>query len=356
MATQTALVAAGTGQYRLDTSFPVPKPGPGLLLCRVKAVGLNPADWKMVDFSPNPGSIGGNELAGEVIELGEGVTKFRKGDRILAVMFGLNPVDLTTGAFCQYGLATADLACRIPEHMSYEEAAALGVGISTATLVLYQMLKLPIPSFPSPAPPSGSGKGTYVLVSGGATATGTIAIQFLRASGLLPIATCSPSSREMVLSLGAVETFDYHSPTCGMEIRNFTGNSLAHVVDCVTQAESMKLCYEAVGPAGGRYIALDPFPTRIQYTRREIEADWPVGYTLFGNPVKLSGAYGRRATPEDREFGKGMFVLAEEMLREGMLKPHPIEVREGGLEGVVKGIEDLRKGRVRAVKLVYPVA
>ena len=106
-------------------------------------------------------------------------------------------------------------------------------------------------------------------------------ILFFSSSGLTPIATCSPENRDMLLALGAVETFDYHNASCGMEIRNYTQNTLAHVIDCVTQAESMKLSYEAIGPQGGRYIALDPFPTRIQYTRRFVNV------TLTGGKRKV---------------------------------------------------------------------
>lgn len=159
----------------------------------------------------------------------------------------------------------------------------------------------------------------------------------------------------MLLALGAAETFDYHNPSCGMEIRNYTQNTLAYVLDCVTQAESMKLSYEAIGPQGGRYLALDPFPTRIQYTRREVLAEWIMGPTMFGEAVKLAGNYGRPARPQDRLFTTEFFARVEKMLAAGALRPHRIELRTGGLPAVTQGIEDLRMGRVRARKLVYPM-
>ncbi len=164
----------------------------------------------------------------------------------------------------------------------------------------------------------------------------------------------------MLLGLGAVATFDYHAATCAMEIRNYTDNALAHVLDCVTQAESMKLCYEAIGtslPQGGRYVALDPFPTRIQYTRRDVRASWIMGLSLFGEPVRLAGVYGRPARPQDRAFTARLFGehLLADLLAQGQLKPHPVELRSGGLAGVAEGIEDLRMGKVRARKLVYTV-
>lgn len=159
----------------------------------------------------------------------------------------------------------------------------------------------------------------------------------------------------MLKDLGAIATFDYRSPTCGMEIRNFTNNELTRVFDCVTEAETMRMCYEAIGTRGGSYVALDPVATHVQYTRRDVVADWVMGYSLFGNPVNLQGPCGRPAMAGDRQFAKIWFTIAEDLIREERLKPHPIEIRPGGLTSIADGIEHLRKGQVMARKLVYPL-
>lgn len=172
---------------------------------------------------------------------------------------------------------------------------------------------------------------------------------------MIPIATCSPKSRDFVLSLGARETFDYNSPTCGMEIRNYTKNQLQHALDCVTQDRSMKMCYEAIGHDGGKYVALEPFSVHTQYTRRDVQAEWQNTWSLFGSPVKLAGVYGRPGRAEDRRFASVLFPMAERLIRDGLIKPHPIEIRSGGLEAVVTGIEDLKKGDARGRKLVYKI-
>ncbi|KAJ0124335.1 uncharacterized protein J7T55_005673 [Diaporthe amygdali] len=339
MTTQVALVAGGDGSYQISTEVEVPKPRPGTMLCKVRAVALNPADWKMIDFSASEGAIGGNDFAGEVIEVGQGVERFSKGDRIFGMMFGLNPSDKLSGAFCCYALATEDLSCKIPQSMTFDKASTLGVPVGTAGSALYQALGLPMPGSVGCL-----NSQLYVLVSGGASATGTIAIQLLKAS------------KDFVLSLGAAETFDYNSSTCGMEIRNYTKNNLKHVLDCVTKDDSMKMCYEAIGSDGGKYVALEPFSTRIQYTRREVQAEWQNTWSLFGGPVKLSGVYGRPGHKHDRKFASVMFPMAERLIIDGQLKPHPVEVRVGGLESIMDGIEILRSGEVKGRKLVYQVA
>lgn len=158
-----------------------------------------------------------------------------------------------------------------------------------------------------------------------------------------------------MLSLGAEETFDYNSPTCGMEIRNYTKNNLRHVLDCVTQDQSMRMCYEAIGSDGGKYVALEPFSTRTQYTRRDVQAEWQNTWSLFGSPVRLSGVYGRPGRIEDRKIASVLFSMAERLIWDGLIKPHPIEVRMGGLEGVLTGIRDLKSNSVKGRKLVYTI-
>lgn len=157
----------------------------------------------------------------------------------------------------------------------------------------------------------------------------------------------------MVKALGAEEAFDYHSATCSSDIRSYTKNTLAHALDCITESSTTKICYEAIGTAGGKYVALDPYSTVIKYTRRNVKAEWVMAFSLFGKPVRLAGVYGRPARPKDREFCKLWFPMAEKMIKEGKLKPHRIEVKKGGLMGVLAGIDEVRTGSVRGRKLVY---
>ncbi|KAK1975927.1 chaperonin 10-like protein [Colletotrichum cereale] len=359
-----AVIGGNPGQYRLVDGLDTPRPGPGTMLCRVHAVALNPADAKMADFAMTPGAIGGADFAGTVVEVGDGVTRFRAGDRVFALAFGLNPANSAMGAFAEYSLATEHLTCKIAEGMSFEESCSMGVAVATAGMALFHELRLPLP-LPLPAPtPGGSTRGAEervgfstfpVLVSGGATCTGTMAIQFLKCAGLTPIVTCSPSNFALCRSYGAAACFDYNLPGCGDSIRMYTDDKLAHVLDCVTDSTTMKMCYKAIGPAGGTYVALETFPTTVQYTRRDVRASWILGSSLFGHAVEFSGAYGRPASRAHRDFAARLFPLVEGLLDAGLIKNHPIDVRGGGLGALAGGIEELRKGKVRAKKLVFPL-
>ncbi|KUI64260.1 Enoyl reductase LovC [Cytospora mali] len=343
------LVGSSAGQFEIVDNVDIPTTlAPDMMLCKVAAIALNPADAKISDFSPAPGSIVGFDFAGEVVRVGSGVKRFELGDRVFCVAWGQNPADKTMGCFSEYALAKEDHSCKIPNWMSFEQASTFGVAVATVGCSISCYLDLPLPDTPLTET-----KSCVVLVSGGATATGVVATQFLHLAGLSPIVTCSPPNTALLKSLGAVETFDYHSPACGMEINHYTKGNLAHVLDCISTAETMSMCYEAIGTSGGRYVALDPISTHVKYSRRDVLADWIVAVTVFGAPVKFGGVYGRPVMPRHRALASRLFVMVERLVEQGLLKAPPFKVRSGGLEAVATGIDDVRKGRVKGGKLVY---
>ncbi|KAJ4293294.1 hypothetical protein N0V90_008576 [Kalmusia sp. IMI 367209] len=342
-----ALVGADSSGYRLDDNVDIPIPQRGSLLVHVHAVALNPRDAKIVDFAKTPGSLGGCDFAGIVAKVGEGVTRFKEGDRVLAVTFGSDPWDKTKGAFAEYALAEEDISCHIPEVFSFTQACSIGLSMATAGLALFQApgLELDIQA----------GTGETVLVSGGATATGTMATQLLKMAGYTPIVTCSPSNNALCESYGASACFDYHSPACGADIRGHTDSKLRYVLDCVTDAATMKMCYTAIGASGGSYIALENLTTTVKYTRRDVRADWFLADAIMGDGVHMTGTYGRPPSPEHRVFGKRLFEMAEGWLGEGRVRTHPLEKLDGGLAKLPDVLDDMKAGKVHAKKLVVPL-
>jgi aspyridone synthetase trans-acting enoyl reductase len=342
--TQKALKITAPGQFTVLDTAPVPQPEADEVLIQVAAVALNPFDAKSADLSPTVGATAGCDYAGTVIAIGSDASKhITVGDRVCGCVFGNNPDRTENGAFAEIVAAPTDLVLKIPEGVSFEQAATLGVGLSTAGMALYNSFRLPMPI-------SSDGDGRCVLVNGGATATGTLAIQLLRLSGCSPVVTCSPQSFAMVRQLGAVATFDYRSPTCGSDIRDATGDNLQFALDCVTSTASMKLCYEALSSKGGRYLSLDPFPLRA-HNRRSVKPETIVCLTQFGKA--MSKPYKRPARPQDREFARGWLERAEKLLAEGRIQPHPHQEMPGGLEGLGDGISLVRQGKVAGCKLVY---
>lgn len=179
---------------------------------------------------------------------------------------------------------------------------------------------------------------------------------FCYSAGYNAIVTCSPASYELCTSFGATACFDYHSTTCGADIRSHTDNTLAYVLDCVTDANTMSLCYEAIGAQGGSYIALEPTANTVKYKRRDVRADWIMANTLSGNACNLSGVYGRPRTPRHRQFGATLYKQVERWLQDGKIRSHPIEIYNGGLANVPYALQDLQAGgTVKGKKLVVPL-
>ncbi len=114
----------------------------------------------------------------------------------------------------------------------------------------------------------------------------------------------------------------------------------------------MKICYGAIGRAGGRYTAVEPFPMRHK-TRKAIQDDWILALTIYGKKVKLDGVFARDARPEDYEFGKTFFPQVEKLLQAGSLRSHPLKIGTGGFDGVLEGVKVIRHKAMSGQKMVY---
>jgi aspyridone synthetase trans-acting enoyl reductase len=360
----TALVA--TGPVTLAPKrVPLPVLKSNQVLIKTHSVALNPSDHKLLSQSTTIGAISGSDFAGTVVKLGgseEECAGLKIGDKVFGVVFGANPGNPKNGAFAGYLAATAPLCLRVPDGMRLEKACSLGMGIMTVGLV-FRALGLRMELDPALKPTntesngyyyqnSAKGQGEHVLVHGGATATGTLAIQILRLAGYQPIATCSASNFDLVKSRGAIAAFDYNDPFAKDAIKRYTSNNLSYVLDCIGNASTMTLCYSALSDKGGSYVALEQYPRRLTIRRRNVKHDWVLGWSLFGEEVKLAGAYARDANPEDLRFGGEWMAKVQPLLDSGVIECHPLEVMRGGLGAVTMGLDNLREGRVRGKKVV----
>lgn len=124
----------------------------------------------------SPNATVGCDYAGTVVSIGPDVTKpFKKGDRVAGMCHGVNALQAEDGAFGEYCRAKGDVQIKIPDGVSDEEAATLGVGVATVGQGLYQSLGLPMPDEAKKG-----GEKEAVLVYGGSTSTGMFAIQYAK--------------------------------------------------------------------------------------------------------------------------------------------------------------------------------
>ncbi|KAF3385077.1 Protein TOXD [Penicillium rolfsii] len=345
MTTQRAIIAQEAGRAILVQDAPVPELPDDYILVKTKAVALNPTDWRHIDFVSCNGATVGCDYAGIVEAVGPAVKKtFKKGDRVAGFVHGCNAVRPNGGAFAEYVIAKGDLQIRIPDSMSFEAAATLGVGLTTVGQNLYQSMELPLPGETE----SDQNTDMSILIYGGATATGTLAIQLAKLSGLRVVTTCSESNRNLMFQLGADAVFDYHDANVGEQIREDTDDALEFVLDTISTPQSAAICSAAISSAGGAYNAL----LQVQSPRDDVDSHVSMAYDVLGEPYRM-GAQGISPDDSNLEFGIKWWGLAQKLLEERRIVPHPYQVKPGGLEGVLTGLQLLREGKVRASKLVY---
>jgi hypothetical protein len=180
------------------------------------------------------------------------------------------------------------------------------------------------------------------------------AIQFAKLSGLEVLATSSPSNFEYLKWLGADAVFDYNSPTCGSDINKYTQNKLKYAWDCSGGGE--ELCAAALSTTEpSKYGAINKPNKEPIRANPLIEGPLMVlNYHILNEPFPFLGNI-RVPPPDEVEFAIHFREIIQELLNRNMFKPIHVDMNKGGtgLEGVMKGLDELRNGNVRCAKLVY---
>ena len=217
---------------------PEPAPGPGEILVRVCAAAVNPVDWKirrgdlrMILRLRFPHILGG-DVAGEVLGIGPGVTRFKPGDEIVAF------VDMARGGgYAERAVVKESAAAPKPRSLSFALAATLPIAGCTALQALRDK--------------GGLREGGRALVTGAAGGVGHFAVQIAKALGATAAATCGPSNIAFVQSLGADLVIDYSR-------EDFTQRQERYdvVLDAVAKS-SFRSCRGVLNP-GGVYVTTVP--------------------------------------------------------------------------------------------------
>lgn len=192
--------------------YPKPEVGEEEILVEVKATALNRADilQRMGKYPPPQGAspVLGLEISGVVVEKGSKVFKWKIGDKV----FGLIP----GGGYAQFALIHEDMAIRIPDNLSFEQAAA----IPEVFLTAYQSIVWL----------AGLKAGEYILIHAGASGVGTAAIQIAREFGAKIIITASAEKHFICRELGAEILIDYKTQNFKDMVLKATNNYGADVI------------------------------------------------------------------------------------------------------------------------------
>ncbi|KAH8799837.1 chaperonin 10-like protein [Xylogone sp. PMI_703] len=337
MPSNSAAVLAEAKGYPLQVKEAAyTSPGENEILVKNGAVAINPMDWLIQVMGPalfpwlQYPFTGGSDLAGEVVEVGSGVTRFKVGDRVIGHALGFSSRNPREAAFQNYTVLQAKMASPIPSDLSYESATVIPLALSTAACGLFQkdFLALDYPSL-SPKP-----NGEILLIWAGSSSVGGAAIQLATAAGYEVITTCSPKNFDYVKKLGASQAFDYHDTNITNDLLDaFKGKKSAGAVAILPG--SLEVCFEVVAKSEGKKFVAAALP---------LPAELPSGVQakfIFSGSIK------------DTEVGS---VIYEQYLPKALVEkkfiaaPEP-EVVGKGLESLQAGYDALRKG-VSAKKVV----
>ncbi|KAE8373894.1 GroES-like protein [Aspergillus bertholletiae] len=318
---------------------PYPTPGPGEVVIKNAAVAINPVDWKIQTYgAPWLGKwpfILGTDVAGVVVNVGPGVIRFTKGQRVVAYCHSLGSKDPANSGFQLYTLVKEITAAGIPDSISFEEAAVLPQAMSTAAagLFLKESLDLPLPSASGVKP-----TGKSILIWGGASSVGTTTIQLAEAAGLTVITTASAHNHELVKSIGANAVFDYKSPTVVEDVASaLASTDFVGVFDAISEPPSFEMVRAILDQmkADVRTISVQPYDKSTErFAPIFISSNF---LTYDSNKHVADGIW--------RDF-------VAKALENGRLKPKPDpEVVGKGLEEIQDGVDTLKKG-VSAKKIV----
>ena len=205
----------GPEDLRPITDAPVPVPGPGQILVRVSAAGINFADLSQTNGTfgggPRPPYIAGFEAAGEVVAFGEAVSGIEQGAHVTGVAYG---------AFAEYVLFPTYTVVPVPQGWSDEQTLGLMVNWPTALAALKYLGQL--------------SKGQTVLIHAAAGGTGQAAVKMAKHYGATVIATASHQKHETVRALGADHILDSRKSDVLSEVMRLTdGAGVDLVLECV---------------------------------------------------------------------------------------------------------------------------
>jgi NADPH:quinone reductase-like Zn-dependent oxidoreductase len=314
-------------------------PGEGEILVKNVAVAINPVDGSLQAFAWYPmqyPTILGQDVAGEVVAVGAGVTRFKTGDRVLGQALGMTTQRDQDHAFQQYTILKSHMASKIPTNISYESATVIPLGCSTAASGLFQQepylgLRLPNETQPSP-----NGNKETLLVWGGSSSVGINGIQLAVAAGYEVIATASAKNFEYVKSLGASEVYDYSDARIEQDlVDSLSSRTLVGVLDCIGGNATIVSSNVIQKVAGSG---------RIATTKGATDYTPPEGIVI----ARIFGT-----TLADNAVGKAIYEdFLPEALSKGTFIPSPVaEVTGHGLDAIQGAVNLIMKG-VSAKKLV----
>jgi NADPH2:quinone reductase len=261
--------AAGGPEVLVPGTRPVPVPGPGEILIAVKAAGINRPDvLQRQGLYPAPKGVSdilGMEVAGQVVALGQGATRFKEGASVCALVTG--------GGYAEFCTAPGATTLPVPPPLTLVEAAALPEAVFTVWHNVFER--------------GGLKSGDWLLVHGGASGIGTTAIQIAAALGAHAMVTVGSEAKVKACeALGAARAVNYQAEDFVEAVRDETGGHGADVILDMVGGDYIERNYEAAA-VEGRIVQIafqDSPKATVNFTRIMLKRLHHTGSTLRSRP------------------------------------------------------------------------
>ena len=260
---------------------PVPQPGAGEVLIKVRAAGVNPVDWKAAQR--RLGMVPGTDVSGTIDSVGEGVTDWKVGDQVLGFA-------RQSGSYAEYAVIPVKSLARKPKSMSFEQAAGVPIAAETAYRALHETGKI--------------ARGQTVLIHGAAGGVGSAAVQIAKAAGARVIGTASSNNHDFLRSLGVDQVIDYKSQKFENVVKNV--DLVLNTADAETTARSI-----TVVRSGGTLISIVGPPDAAACAAAKIRCARPDRETGASNADVLARVVELADAGKFKVFVDGTFSLAD---------------------------------------------
>ncbi|MEX5688255.1 NAD(P)H-quinone oxidoreductase [Pseudomonas silesiensis] len=271
--TQVEITQPGGPEVLQPNQVPVPTPGPGEILIRVHAAGVNRPDviQRAGKYPMKPGMspIPGLEVAGEVVAIGQGVTEFILGDSVCALTNG--------GGYAQYCVAPASQALPIPQGMDWLQAAAIPETFFTVWANLFDL--------------GGASKGQRALIHGGTSGIGTTALMLCREFGIKAFATAGSEEKCAAIRQLGAEAINYREQDFVQVIQEKTAGKGVNVILDIMGGSYLNPNIAALG-MDGRLVMLG-FLGGAQAKEVDLMA-------ILGKRATITGSLMRSRTREEK--------------------------------------------------------
>ncbi|KAI5198361.1 hypothetical protein AUEXF2481DRAFT_110504 [Aureobasidium subglaciale EXF-2481] len=309
------------------------------ILVETYSIAINPIDWKVRDYGWLINTwpmVLGCDVSGVVTEVGNSVHNFSKGDRVIGHAVSLVSQKPKNGAFQHFVAVEAAKAAKIPSALSFSDACVVPLALDTAATGLFNSASDGYLGLEWPTMGSKS-DNNKIVIYGGSSSVGALAIQLAAASGAHVIAVASRRNFDFCRSCGAHEVLDYNEPTIVNDVVNAIKvapqTHFAGIYDAISQEDSYNITVPILAQIGsGNLATVLPGPSTVPSTSKTnyVEGINDTVHRLWENFVGPA-------------------------LERGTLKCVPSAYVVGsGLESIEKGLEINKKG-VSARKVVVEI-